>query len=424
MPELDFAALREQLESGARPPEFGEIRRRRTQRTRRIAVVATAVATVLAVTAGTLAVGRPWANPPEVHPTPTATGVPKPAPSDSPQPTPTVTDSAVVPAAGPSLLSVAAVSATELLGITSTCVNPCPTDLPTYEYHLTRSTNLGVSWSTVGPIAQVKSPDSVQLLVADPTHLWAYAGGTVFGSADGGHSWHTWVLGSDAMAGGNDVVAARVGSTAWFTWGRQVWIAAAGGQPRQTTAPLPTGGVNQVVPLDANHAYASVMQETVAGAWFETTDAGSHWQAAPDPCAKVRFPASFSTRMAVAPDGSLWVVCASEPGAGQQPKDLVVSTDGGSSWVSRGQLESTGYGTEVYPFSSTAAWRTGGRADLYRTTDGVHWTDLVNLDSNGPEAFSAFDAQTAVYLYGAPYPTPRLFVTNDGGAHWTWHEAP
>src|SRR5262249_34822562 len=126
--------------------------------------------------------------------------------------------------------------------------------------------------------------------------------------------------------------------------------------------------------------------------------------------------------LAVAPDGAMWAVCASEPGAGQQPKELTVSTDGGKTWVSRGRLESGGYGLDVYPFSATMAWRTGARAELYRTTDGTHWQAVAQNPSGAYAGFVAIDADSAAYVDYGPADQPEahvLYVTRDGGRTWT-----
>jgi hypothetical protein len=58
-------------------------------------------------------------------------------------------------------------------------------------------------------------------------------------------------------------------------------------------------------------------------------------------------------------------------------KDLVVSVDGGQIWSTRGTLSRFGYAQMVFPLSRKVAWRTGDQSDLYRTTDGTHWTDVL-----------------------------------------------
>src|SRR5262249_53904026 len=144
---------------------------------------------------------------------------------------------------------------------------------------------------------------------------------------------------------------------------------------------------------------------------------GGHWTDLPDPCGATRFPGGLWGSISAAPAGQLWAVCAGQPAAGTMPKDLVASNDGGVSWTVGGQVEESGYGTRVYPVSATTAWRTGARADIFRTTDGAQWRDVAKLDSNGPRAFVAIDALTAAYVYDSGDGLP-IHVTTDGGATW------
>ena len=98
------------------------------------------------------------------------------------------------------------------------------------------------------------------------------------------------------------------------------------------------------------------------------------------------------------------------------------STDGGRTWRSRGSLEPAGYATRVVPFSANAAWRTGPGGEVYRTTDGEHWSPVATTgDQPGESAdlFAALDADTAAYLRSS-----TLYVTHDGGVHWSGHPVP
>jgi hypothetical protein len=417
MPELDFAGLREHLESAARPPAFAEIRGRRSARTRRTAVVAAALATAAALvgsgTAVALLAGGAHVPPPVTQTTtlPSPSSTPSPLPSPSPSTSPTTG-----PGAGPAdLLTMASAPDGALIAIAEQCVAGCTTATPQVTDTLLRSTDLGAQWDTVGQLPGARS----RLLVADASHLWAVGAATVSGSSDGGVTWHDWSLGPDATAGGTDIRASVVASgVAWFARGDEVWRATAGGPP-QRMGSLAGGSVviDTLAALDGQRAYAIGETGQQGATWSVTSDGGAHWTLVADPCAGTRFPASPNSSLAASPDGALWVVCAGSPGMGQMPKDLVVSTNGGGTWVPRGELEPNGYGTDVRPFSATLAWRTGGRADILRTTDGTQWTDLVNLQSNGPRAFVALDPQTAVYAaQGAG--GMQINVTHDGGATW------
>ena len=107
---------------------------------------------------------------------------------------------------------------------------------------------------------------------------------------------------------------------------------------------------------------------------------------------------------------------------GQQRKQLVTSTDDGRTWRSGGDLESAGYATVVFPFSATVAWRTGGRADLYRTTDASHWTLVAvtgDAAGGGSSFFTALGPDTGVYVQEG-----AVYSTVDGGRTWQQHSLP
>src|SRR4029453_9980790 len=98
-------------------------------------------------------------------------------------------------------------------------------------------------------------------------------------------------------------------------------------------------------------------------------------------------------------------------------KTLMVSTDGGESWVQRPALpREEGYAFLATPFSESVAWR----ADIdhvFRTEDGVNWTTVVP-QAKGPSGeglLLALDSETALW---ANY-TGKLWVTADGGDTWT-----
>jgi photosystem II stability/assembly factor-like uncharacterized protein len=411
MPELDFDGLRHRLEADARPPAFADIRARRSARTRRVVLVGAALATAVALvgTGAAVTVLRGFGTPLQ----PAITSTPS-TPPPSTEPSPAVTPTEEPSPAGPGdPVSIAASPSGTLFAVVERCTAECTGDAPQYAYSLSRSTDLGEHWTTVSPLADQRS----SVFVADDTHLWTVGGPIVAGSTDGGRTWRQWSLGPADPA--LPVRAAVVGGVAWFTRGLDVWRASAGGEPTAVGS-VANEAVQavQLAPIDELRAYALVeasIPEPVV--WRVTTDGGAQWSDVADPCAGTRFPGSSTSAMAAAPDGALWVVCASSPAGGMMLKDLVVSTDGGTTWASRGALENNGYGTELHPFSATIAWRTGSRADILRTVDGTQWTDLVDLQSSGPKTFAAISEQSAVYAYDFG-DGMRVYVTQDGGATW------
>jgi hypothetical protein len=292
------------------------------------------------------------------------------------------------------------------------CVANCASDQPGYEYTVRSTADLGVHWTRLTTVSgPFPALDPVRLLDGGQGVLWLVAGEHVSGSASGGRTWQRWSIPSIEDLSVTD-------GAAWFVAGGRTMVASGGGKPTSTAAQPKGTGVAAVIAVTGDRAYAQTVGDA---AWHLTTDRGAHWSKVADPCAGTPWPRSPFSILAVARDGSLWSVCASEPGAGQQPKVLVVSVDGGKTWHGRGDLESDGYGTAVYPFSAAVAWRTGGRADIYRTADGANWTDVApGLGGpGGPNAFVAVDANVAAYVENSKSEGRVLYVTVDGGRTWT-----
>jgi hypothetical protein len=413
VPELDFVGLREKLERDTRQPEFAFIRSRRARRTARWAAVG-AVVTLVVVLAGAVSATEYLRHGPSpVAPVGTQTVQPSsPAPT-APSPTPTPSDTTPVPAPA-NLTSMAAAPSGTLFATAQRCVSNCLAQ-GTYVDVLLRGTNLGAAWTTVGDLPTGVGPG--RLLAASDTAVWLVGNGQVAGSTDGGRTWQSWSLSGDGSP-----FSAIAGGTAWIARNGAVAVAAGGGKPATTPAQPPGANILSLAAFGPDHAAVLTGSGNGPAAWFVTADRGAHWTAQTDPCANTPHPASSSNTMAAAPDGSLWAVCAGQPGAGQQPKQLTTSIDGGRTWRSQGDLESSGYATTVFPFSATLAWRTGGRADLYRTTDASHWSMVaVTGDAAGGRDpfFTALGPSTGVYVQN-----DAIYATTDGGRTWQQHPLP
>ena len=414
VPELDFSALRSQLEADADQPSFETIRARRQRRTLRLGIAATVAATLIVLGGGAAVLGG------------TRQSTPVPIGPPSVGPTASAPASTGPGATGPNATVEAftASSAGSLYTITGRCGGDCGAASTTV-FALLHSTDLGATWATITTLDWVSIGNGPPvLLAADDTNLWVGAGSIVGVSTDGGRHWQHQDLGTAPTGQLRGTIA---GGAAWFGWQGQVLRAAAGRLPAATAA-LPAGvtGVNRVTAISATRAVVQAGSGDI-DTWYETTDAGAHWTKLADPCAGTRSgDGSPWTTLAAGPDGTRWVVCATAPSPQSgQPKDLLTSTDGGKTWTTRGALESSGDGVGMYPMSATTAWRTGDQADLYRTTDaGTTWSDVATIGPSGGGAFfAAIDANTAIY-YAAGAGTLTEYVTRDGGRTWTTHPAP
>jgi hypothetical protein len=402
VPELDFSGLRERLERETRQPDFATIRARRARRTGRWAAVG-AVVTLVVVLAGGVSAGVYLRHtaPPAVGPT----GTPAPGPSTpDPMSTPVVRSAGFAPSG-------------TLFVFAQLCESDCSGENSAMVTRLYASGDLGANWSALG--AAFADPGNGTILAAGDTQLWTADNVAVQGSGDGGRTWHAWTMGGNNA--GVPGYAGIAGGTLWLAQNGVVAVATGGGVPALTASQPPSADVlDGLAALGADSA--AVLTGEGQATWYKTVDRGAHWNALDDPCAGTPYPRSPSATMSRAPDGSLWVVCAAQPGAGQQAKQLVTSADGGRTWQVRGALESAGYGTRVVPFSAVDAWRTGPRADLYRTTDGSRWTSVAVMGDaagGGDSHFAAFDPETAVYFQDG-----SVYATRDGGHSWQRHALP
>lgn len=415
MSEPDFTGLRDQLERQVRQPAFAEIRSRRLRRTRWIAVGTAAVLVlVLAGAASANAYLRPFRPP--------VTG---PLPSASPTPAPLAPGSAAV-----------AVSPSGTVFLVSSCPAGCaqpdnaqsgdaqpgdaqPGDARSGDRFgdaVWRSTDSGSTWTRLG---SPPGASAGKLLAVSDAELWLVNDVAYSVSTDGGRSWRGGSIGGDSN--GASAYAATAGGSVWLVQNGVVAVSAEGADATVTPAQPP----------DAAHPHglvvfgpdsAAVLTGNPTAKWFVTNDRGAHWAPLADPCRNTPYPGSPYSTMGAAPDGSRWVVCAAAPATGRQGKQLVTSTDGGRTWRSRGSLEPAGYATRVVPFSARVAWRTGPGSEVYRTTDGDHWSPVAATgDQPGESAdtFAALDADTAAYLRSS-----TLYVTHDGGLHWAGHPVP
>ena len=156
-----------------------------------------------------------------------------------------------------------------------------------------------------------------------------------------------------------------------------------------------------------------------------TTDAGASWRRIPDPCYR---PAQAVDLAALAsPGGStLFELCAGNPGAGQEMKELLESTDGGASVRPKGAgpLGGLVQGLAAPSPSRLVLTARSGADFLYRSADaGAHWK-ATTIDDGGAglSGLSFVTPAVGVVINGRPMagPSPdRLLMTRDGGLIWS-----
>ncbi len=156
---------------------------------------------------------------------------------------------------------------------------------------------------------------------------------------------------------------------------------------------------------------------------WRTSDGGQTWMAGQQPCPSV--PVSYLGAAAVAVDGTVLVVCAGSPGAGQQSKALYVSHDGASVFQAAGSAPLEGLLEQVATLGSRDVLMSGraGADDLYASTNGGQTYTSVTLTGGGAglSGLTWVTPTMAVVLQGAPGRSgpDRVLVSHDAGAQWT-----
>jgi photosystem II stability/assembly factor-like uncharacterized protein len=169
---------------------------------------------------------------------------------------------------------------------------------------------------------------------------------------------------------------------------------------------------------------------SVAPMWF-TANGGASWSERTVPCGI----SAMSVVLSSAPDGSLTAVCATQPGAGNQIKSTVHSTDGGQTWAVHltcapssitctsnpsSNPSAGGYVGEIDALSGNVAFLVGDRNSVQVTRNsGVNWAPVqpvIGDTAGGPTQLIFFDGSNGVVL-GNSNGGPTIWSTSDGGAH-------
>lgn len=151
-----------------------------------------------------------------------------------------------------------------------------------------------------------------------------------------------------------------------------------------------------------------------------SADGGKTWRPVPAPCeskwhepAGVSFPAPRTG----------WLVCAGQPGAGQQMKALYRTDDGGRTWELVRDLSGAGYVDGVFFRPEGRGWVWMSRGSLLATADGGR--DWEVLDVASPEVIEArsvwFISETEGFavLQDNERRVWRLDATRDAGKTWS-----
>jgi photosystem II stability/assembly factor-like uncharacterized protein len=270
---------------------------------------------------------------------------------------------------------------------------------------LASTTDGGRTWGLVTgalPLSYFGSPPA-QLEFTDAEHgyLWGGSAGSsqsqmLWITHDGGSIWHAAPLAGvdDVSAIDGNVWALSQSCAAAAPHCRVVADESADFGRHWSQVPVGTvaaGGTVELARITRSRAY--VLTQGPASAAFDaaiaySADDGASWTVRSAPCGP---PFRFGAELAASGTKDLWLVCGGQGTAGNQPKQLLRSADGGATWSPSGGLPALGY---VAPYaighktlevlSPSRAWLQPSRNDVSNTTDGGEtWGPVANLQAAG-----------------------------------------
>jgi hypothetical protein len=275
--------------------------------------------------------------------------------------------------------------------------------------------NNGATWSTSSQHGAVLSVEALgnSIWMLETTHAVSPSSSSnskvalrLLSSTNGGRTWSEL-----PTPRGAEVRRANAGGSGWLV------------RTSQTSAYLASSPANHLgVPQGSTPL------------WF-TANAGNTWSSRTIPCA------GFYPDMAlsVAPDGTLFDVCAGEPSAGNQLKETLRSTNMGRTWTVRSKChmssanalrctpgsQFSGYLGEIDAVSSRTVYLVGERSSLMVSRNGgISWTVVpprLGGDAGGTVQAIFFTPSTGIVLgdNDRDNELPTLWSTTNSGAHWS-----
>ena len=266
-----------------------------------------------------------------------------------------------------------------------------------------RGRDLVVAGSADGGSPSEEDP-VIGLTMTSATDMYAY-GASVWHTSDAGTTW-TQLAGAprvDDMAGSDGDVWAMVACADVSGCASSIDEISGG---RLTPLPHQPGGLVGSIVRQGTEAYAVIRGAAGVGELAVSHDNGTSWQPWALPQQYCTY--SLGPPMTITTTGDVYLVCADGASAGEEQKDLYVSTNRALSWRHLAALETYGYADAIIAATPDMLWRDGGRAPIFTSTDaGKTWhTELADKvgDAAGPEtqAFAAAGTNALVFAFGLP----------------------
>ena len=296
-------------------------------------------------------------------------------------------------------------------------------------YGLAKTTDAGRSWTFVAdlPMAPQQNQPITKVRFADAHDGWAF-GPQLWSTHDGGLSWHqlattTHAFDVEASAGLVYVLAAGCSTDACSAPAKLLKATVASDAFAAVPGAAPIGSAGQL----ALHGKAVWVFGGAqgAGASYLSSPDGVTWQRRSDPCPQGSDP---STLGGIAPvtATTVYLLCASNPGAGSETKVVLLSTDGGATAhataaaPARGGISSS---IAAASASVVAVSAQSGASWIYRSGDaGRSWVSAFEKGDGGlgVEDLGFTTSTQGVAIYGTPgNGNPSLLLmTRNAGATW------
>lgn len=301
-----------------------------------------------------------------------------------------------------------------------------------------RTTDGGRTWAGIpapaaalGP-GQEGSPGVAELRFADALDGWAF-GSELWSTHDGGAHWtQVHLPGEHSLPA--SVVSLEAGSGVVYALdipGTQQSVGGAAAQLYQT-APgsdswVPVAGAG-VPSAEAGRVIVSgsgvwMVVQTSGGQAVFLSKGASGWSRRRLPCGQP------SLTVAAATASDMATICAGGGAAGQQPKQLYLSSDGGQTWrpISSAPMSGDTLGAAMASPSVVVVAAASGASFLYGTFDsGGTWSTVYEDTSGGGSPWRDLgftSVSQGVVVEGlqagrAGLPPNRLLMTRDGGHTW------
>ncbi|HEX5479260.1 MAG TPA: hypothetical protein VFY79_06020, partial [Dehalococcoidia bacterium] len=252
-----------------------------------------------------------------------------------------------------------------------------PTPVPTRPPGVAPTPFPSVEAKVVGSTEQ---DPGITAIAASGDHVWLAVNDAMLESDDRGGHWRELApppAGIDSLSfvSGTEGWAGNPGGLFHTTDGGGTWIEAG------------AGPVKRVRFVDAQHGWVAGN-----GRFLRTTDRGAAWEDVEVPCA-----GRFGSAFAFYSSAGGWYVCAGEPSAGAQGKQLFRTADGGVTWAlfshadfaeppttpSAYPLPGWGYLQDLFALDSAHLWMSVERGGVIASTDGAHSWNPLTFDARG-----------------------------------------